>query len=348
MTDVSRAHDIVTAHLASLSNDDYLAAVRRYEPELLGEGAMTEDAGLAQLGLPGLETTETAKVLALRPRPEHHPLNAYLASALTGLEGAERQLIFQLSDAVSLVCQDLGIELYEPRKKTDPVHHPDVEDTEVFHVDRERVLRSDLLIYLAHYPSTGAGEELTFAYDAMLPIVVVGHNESRISRMVTGIPGTVVTVSYDEPEELRARLHETLLQLRPQLVQRKLAYSDYDVNIIGDRIRQLREAKGLTREDIVKVSSDRHPLSVEMLARLEQSNDKDANPSLLQLREIATALSTTVSDLVEPDMDELIINNLSTWVTDRQAARFGDISSRDRNKLLRRVLLRLIDSLEDD
>ncbi len=146
MTDPAKAHEIVLAHLAGLSDEEYLAAIRRYEPELMREGMMSEDAALAQLGLPGLETTETSNVLRLRTRAEHHPLTAYLASALTGLRGAERQLVFQLSDAVSMVCQDLGIDLYEPRKKTDPVHHPEVADSEVFHVDRERVLRSDLLI----------------------------------------------------------------------------------------------------------------------------------------------------------------------------------------------------------
>jgi hypothetical protein len=55
--------------------------------------------------------------------------------------------------------------LYEPRKKTDPVHYPDVGATDVFHIDRGRVLNSEFLIHLAHFSSTGSGEELNFAYD---------------------------------------------------------------------------------------------------------------------------------------------------------------------------------------
>jgi hypothetical protein len=35
----------------------------------------------------------------------------------------------------------------------------------VFHIDRGRVLNYDFLIHLAHFSSTGSGEELNFAYD---------------------------------------------------------------------------------------------------------------------------------------------------------------------------------------
>lgn len=346
MIDPAKARPLVRSRLLGMTDDEYRDAVRRNELDLGGQ--MSEDAALAQVGLPGLITSDVTELLALRSAPGHVPLQAYLASALTGLSGSERQLIFQLSFTVSEVCRELGIELYEPRKKTDPVHHPDVSDSEVFHVDRERVVQSDLLIYLAHFPSTGAGEELDFAYNAMVPILVISHNEARVSRMVTGIPGTVVTLAYEEPEELHARLHEALVQLRPQLVQRKLAFGDYDVNIVGDRIRRLREAQGLTREDVANASTSRTSISVEWLSRLEQSNDKEANPSLLHLRELATLLNTTVADLVEPDMSELIVGTLTSWVGERQAARFGQMSTRDRNKLLRRLLLRLVDNLEDE
>ena len=348
MTESSYALSLLRDHFRNLTAGAYIESARVHSPELLEEGPLMEDMDLAQVGLPGLETEEAPNVLAIRTQPERPTLNAYLASALTGLNEEQRQLIFQLSDTVAMVCDGFDIDLYEPRKKTDPVHHADVADTDVFHIDRERVLGSDLLIYLAHYPSTGAGEELDFAYNAMVPIIVVTHSDTRVSRMVSGIPGLVVTVSYDEPQQMRAKLVETLTQLRPQLVQRKLAFGDYDSNIVGRRIRELREAQGLTREDIVRASSDRFPLKVEMLARIEESTDRDSNPSLIHLREIATALRTTVSELVEPDLDEIIMGMLSGWVTENRAARFGSISAHDRNKLLRRLLLRLIDSLEDE
>ncbi len=349
MNNADQAAQELRNHFSTVSTEDYLEVASRYSPELLAGGEMSEDPQFAQLGLQGLETEDASGALALfRSAPAHTPLDAYLACALTGLDESQRQLIFALSDMVAQVCESIDIQLYEPRKKTDPVHHTDVPDSEVFKIDRERVLRSDLLIYLAHFPSTGAGEELDFAYNSLVPMVVVSHANSRVSRMVSGIPGLVVSVTYAEPEEFRARLREELTALRPLLVQRKLAFGDYDVNIVGDRIRRLRERQGLTRDDLATATVGRVPLSSEMLKQIEESTDRHGNPSLVQLREIATALKTTVADLVEPDLEAHILSTLGEWVSDRRAAREGLMSTHDRNRLLRRLLLRILDSLETD
>src|SRR5437870_13121120 len=84
------------------------------------------------------------------PKSKQIPLNAYLASALTGLSSVEKALIVHLSDITSMVCRAVDIDLYEPRKNTDPVHHANVLDTDVFKIDRQRVVSSDLLIHLCH------------------------------------------------------------------------------------------------------------------------------------------------------------------------------------------------------
>ena len=76
-------------------------------------------------------------------------LDAYLASALTGLDEDEREQLFAVSDIVTAACEELGIIVYEPRKSTDPTQHPDVPAEEVFNKDRERVLNSDLIIHIA-------------------------------------------------------------------------------------------------------------------------------------------------------------------------------------------------------
>jgi transcriptional regulator with XRE-family HTH domain len=273
------------------------------------------------------------------------PLDAYLASALTGLSGDQRNLVFQISDAISVICKDVGIELYEPRKKTDPVHHSDISDMEVFQTDRERVLNSDLVIHLCHFPSTGSGEELDFAFNALVPIILISHGESRVSRMISGIPCLKVLITYSEPEEMRAELRDRLIEMRPILEERKLAFGRYDANVVGDNIRRLREDRSLTREEIAHTTKH---LTVDTLRYIEESTDKTGNPSLLQLRTLAAVLNTTVADLVEPDLSERVIGMLSEWMSGRQAARFTGISDKDRNRILRRVLLRLIDSLEND
>jgi len=278
-----------------------------------------------------------------RPSDTPLPLNAYLASALTGLDKDQRSLVFQLSDTISLICEKHGIDLYEPRKKTDPVHHPNVNDKDVFMTDRERVLSSDLLIFLSHYPSTGAGQELDFAYSAMLPIIIISRNTDKVSRMVTGIPTFSVHLQYDEPEELRAMFDNCLDTIKPLIEERKLAFSSYKQNIVGQRIRTLREQLGLTREDVVSMAKT---ITKSELKKLEESADNVSNPSLMQLRQIAVILKTTVADLVEPDTGSRIISFLNDWLEGRQAARYSSISDDDTKKIMRRVLLRVVDSLE--
>lgn len=344
MIDPTTAGDVLREHFAQEGSTDRVSV-----------GAAKDEAYTPGTGelvfLPGLtgrfEADPDARLYngTLRARV---PLKAYLASALTGLSGTERSLVFQLSDTVSLVCGEAGIELYEPRKATDPVHHATVPDSEVFHLDRERVIGSDLVIFLSHFPSTGAGEELDIAFNALVPILIVSHESTKVSRMVTGIPGLIRRISYDEPEELRSLLAAELEALRPLLEQRKLALGEYDANIVGDRVRILRQELGLTHEQIAQATSSRAPLTVEFLKRLESSSDRDANPSLLQLRELAFALRTTVADLVEPNLEAIVLDRLSNWVGSTSAARFAGTSVKDRNRILRRLLLRLVDSLEND
>ena len=297
--------------------------------------------------LGSIDSAAGIKLLPFQPDPAPLPLEAYLASALTGLGAEEQRLIFELSERVSRVCAEHGISLYEPGKVTHPDKHSDVTPAGVFQLDREKVLGSDLLIHLCHFPSTGAGEELSFAYDALLPIILISHSETRISRMITGIPSFNFEIRYLEPDDLEEQLHDCLTSIRPVLEQRKMAYArKYNVNVVGDRIRLRREELGLTREEVASCVPE---LTVDHLRVIEESVDRHSNPSLIQLREIATILKTTVADLVEPDLNERLLALLGQWVSSgRTAARFQGISVRDRNKILRRLLLRLIDSLEDE
>lgn len=278
-----------------------------------------------------------------RPSDSPLPLNAYLASALTGLKDDERDLVFLLSDTVSLVCKKHGIELYEPRKNTDPVHHADVEDTAVFNMDRQRVLDSDLLIYLGHFASTGAGQELDFAYSAMLPIIIISRNGDKVSRMVTGIPSLKVEIKYETPEELRESLEDCLNKILPIIEARKLAFSEYKTNIVGQRISTLRMQQGLTRENVAAMVST---LTVDGLKLLEESTDHVSNPSLSVLRQVAVVLKTTVAELVEPDLGSSLVSYLNErFIDERMAARYSNPNEEDRKKIMIRILSRLIEDL---
>jgi transcriptional regulator with XRE-family HTH domain len=288
-------------------------------------------------------STDHRSLALLETTPAPLPLNAYLASALTGLSESEREVIFGISDLVSKVCKENRIDLYEPRKRTDPLQHANVSATDVYAWDKHSVLQSDLLIHLCHKPSTGAGEELEFAQAALLPIVHIYPADLKVSRMVLGIPSLVIHVAYRTIEDLQAQLTETLFGFRPLLEERKLALARYDVNVVGEKVRELRQKLGLTRAEIA--SSIPH-LTEDVLKHVEEKTDRDSNPSLIQLREIATVLKTTVAELVEPDFNQRVLVMLNTWVKDRAAAR-NSISKNDRNKAIQAVLRRLADSLED-
>jgi transcriptional regulator with XRE-family HTH domain len=288
---------------------------------------------------------EQRSLILFQRRPSPLRLEAYLASALSGLTDEQRKLIFGLSDLVARVCANQDINLYEPRRATDPINHPLVPPQSVFRTDRERVLASDLVIHLCHFPSTGSGEELDIAYSSLIPTVLISHSSCRVSRMVTGIPQFKVEIKYADRDDLEVELTARLAEIRPILEQRKMAFSEYNVNLVGDKIRSLREELGLTREEVAAAVPH---LTEEALSQIEESVDRISNPTLLQLRQIATVLKTTVADLVEPDLGERMVVALEEWVESRQAARFQAISVRDRNRIIRRVLLRVIDSLESD
>lgn len=334
MSRADEALGLIRQHFGETSPGDFAARIER-------SYTAPVPAGLVISVEEGIRMNQ---LLSFQLYPAPLPLDAYLASALTGLTEEQRQLVFQLSNVVANVCSEQGINLYEPRKKTDPVHHVGVPDADVFAIDRGRVLRSDLCIHLCHYPSTGAGEELDFAYSALVPIILISHEKTKVSRMITGIPALKFHINYTEPEELRQELKERLIQLRPLLEERKLAFAEYDVNVVGERIRLRREDLQLTRGEVAEAAHS--VLTEDALRQIEESLDRVSNPTLLQLRQIATVLKTTVADIVEPDLGGRLVGVLEEWVTGKVAARSG-INAKDRNRILRRVLLRLIDSLED-
>jgi transcriptional regulator with XRE-family HTH domain len=165
--------------------------------------------------------------------------------------------------------------------------------------------------------------------------------------MVTGIPSFKIVINYTEPEDLRRELRDSLIKARPILEERKLAFSKYDANIVGNKIRMLREELRLTREEVAK---NVEFLTIDGLRQIEESSDRTSNPSLIHLRQIATVLKTTVADLVEPDLNERLVSVLEDWITgaNRAAARFPGMTIKDRNRILRRFLYRVVDSLEKD
>jgi transcriptional regulator with XRE-family HTH domain len=276
-----------------------------------------------------------------RASPSPLPLKAYLACALTGLDDVERSNIFAISDLVAEVCAAYGVDLFEPRKHTDPVLHAGVTPFEVYSQDKLHVHEADLLVHLCHHPSTGSGEELEFARAALIPIILVTPTTVKVSRMILGIPSLLLEVNYKDPDDLQTQLGSALLEFRPVIEERKLAFSNYRANVVGQKMIELRQRQGLTRADVANAS---HKITETRLSEIESSHDLDSNPSLVELREIATILKTTVSELVEPNFAEQVFSQIKAWTEGRQAAR-GYVSESDQKKMLKALLHRLADNI---
>ena len=293
-----------------------------------------------------MSTLSEGSVLS-HPRSRPVPLKAYLASALTGLDPTEKALIIHLSDMANLVCRSVDIDLYEPRKKTDPVHNAEVPSTDVFRIDRERVVGSDVLIHLCHFPSTGSGEELSFAYDAMVPIVLIIHGDQNVSRMITGIPSLKIEIRYDQPEEMREMLEERLREIRPLLEQRRLAKQEFSENVVGAKVKELRLGSGLSKEQLAGLVG----VDAGEISQIEDNVDTVSNPSLTKLRLIATALKTTVAELVNPDYVESVLAGIQSMLDEKTletaAARFKGVSRRDQRALMERFLVRFLYLLKE-
>ena len=332
MVNPQDAQKIMATHFKQITLDEFKDLREKYVGEVDN----------ALLPIPA-NSEDTAMILYQR---EAAPLrlNAYLASALTSLTSEQLNHLIAVSETVASVCADLEIDLYEPRKVTDPVNHPQVAPEDVFNMDRERVLNSDLVIHVADYASTGAGEELEFALSALIPILVIAHGDAQVSRMVTGIPALKLIITYDDLRELDQVLRGRLSEIRPILEERKLAFSDFNKNMVGHKVRISREESGLTRPDVALQLGEL--LTAERLRQIEESSDKVANPTLLELRRLAVVLKTTVADLVEPDLDERMIALLQELMLGRVEARFG-MSSRDQRKIFRRMLYRVLDKTEE-
>ena len=333
MVDPKDAGQVLSEHFERTSLDQFKDRRRRYVPETQGEL------------IPPSEPKETKELILYQREVAPLPLNAYLATALTGLTEGQRELMFAVSKLVVSVCRELDIEVYEPRTATDPVQHPDVSPEEVFKTDRDNVLRSDLVIHIADYPSTGAGAELDFALAALIPIIVISHGDTRVSRMVTGIPALKLIFTYSDLAELELELRERLTEIRPILEERKLSFSEYDMNIVGNKVRVTREELGLTRDDVASHSSGL--VTPERLGQIEENKDRLSNPSLLELRALAAILKTTVADFVEPDLNERVLVSIQEWLEGRSVAR-SPMTERDMKRLMRRFLYRWLDYLEKE
>jgi transcriptional regulator with XRE-family HTH domain len=110
----------------------------------------------------------------------------YFASALTGLDDAQRKRIDTDAAMARQACEEIQGLLYEPAWYTDPKANRELSPSQVYSIDHQQVSQSHIMIFNCRYPSFGAGQELEIAAAAGLPVILLEPRDARVSRMVRG------------------------------------------------------------------------------------------------------------------------------------------------------------------
>jgi transcriptional regulator with XRE-family HTH domain len=236
-------------------------------------------------------------VRSVVPASEYaEPLHGYVATALTGLEADARDAIAFASSRIAEVSKEYGLYVYQPRKASDPLLHPDVEPTAVYLMDRKRVIAADVVLVVANQASFGVGQELEIASSYGKPIILLRRDGTKLSRMVTGsFANFLDDITYATPEDLGRKLRKSLAG-RLEIVRTwKRTSREYPRVELGRRVTTLRKRAGFSSigdlANAVGVSS-------RLIAAVESGRYENVGLSLLG--HVCRVLGVTVRDLLEP------------------------------------------------
>ncbi|MCZ6688759.1 MAG: helix-turn-helix transcriptional regulator [Planctomycetota bacterium] len=283
--------------------------VRRFIP-MAAEGSPDSSAR------EGLSRGERAHSPIPPEKGEGLMYKGYMATALTNLERAARIGVIFISDCVATVCKEHAIDLYEPRKATDPVNNATIQDHVVYLLDRKQVTTSDVVIVLCEYPSFGAGQEIEIAGNATVPLVLLRMGDKKASRMMTGTPVYKVEVTFTDPSDLQGELGVALEKLLPRMQERRRKMETWPVpRDLGERVRALRKQARLDPDEL----ADQICVSEQFVKNLEKSPSNITNLSLIQISALAGALKVPFYELFgEIDADRnAILHKHIVWARKR-------------------------------
>jgi len=116
---------------------------------------------------------------------------------------------------------------------------------------------------------------------------------------------------------------------------------------VGAKVKELRLGSGLSKEQLAGLVG----VDAGEISQIEDNVDTVSNPSLTKLRLIATALKTTVAELVNPDYVESVLAGIQSMLDEKTletaAARFKGVSRRDQRALMERFLVRFLYLLKE-
>lgn len=123
---------------------------------------------------------------------------AYISGPLTGVKHVATLKTFY--ENLGAVCNEIGYTAYIPHLHTDPEKRPDIPPSQVYKVDKERVLSSSLVVAYVGIPSIGVGMELAYADSVGIPIVLIYERDRTVSRFPRGIPKVISEIRFDNYE----------------------------------------------------------------------------------------------------------------------------------------------------
>jgi tRNA A-37 threonylcarbamoyl transferase component Bud32/transcriptional regulator with XRE-family HTH domain len=225
---------------------------------------------------------EVTEIRGLMDRVEvNKPLHGYVATALTGLEPDARGYITFASSKIAEVAKRHGFYVYQPRRATDPVLNKDFDAETVYVLDRERVLRADLLFVLLNKPSFGVGQELEIAASYSKPTILIVEEGVVVSRMVHGSPANVLaSIVYSTPEDLERQLDRALTDVTEDVIRWKERVGDPLRRIdLGPLLREKRIAAGYKSSGDF---ADKMGLSRRYVEFLEKGHLENAGNQILR------------------------------------------------------------------
>lgn len=132
----------------------------------------------------------------------------YVSGALTGVESISS--VRKFYEDIGDTCKKVGLIPYIPHINTDPIINSDITPSEVFKIDKEKVVNSDLVIAYVGYPSLGVGMEIAYAETNNIPVILLYESGKTVSRFPRGIPNLYGEIQFDTFSEAISKLTVTL------------------------------------------------------------------------------------------------------------------------------------------
>jgi nucleoside 2-deoxyribosyltransferase len=113
-------------------------------------------------------------------------MKIYLSAAIMGARNPEASCVFYEAVSDALVKR-LHCQVYLPHHFTSPTLKPNMEATEIFENDINKVYESDVVLALLDEPSLGVGSEIALALQKGIFVIGTHSNKNKASRFTSGM-----------------------------------------------------------------------------------------------------------------------------------------------------------------